>query len=208
MEGQETFRKAFKNLHASPDVLTEVLAMTKEGKSISKKNFFIPRAAVAAIAIILVIGSGSVAFAMDLGGIQRVVQVWFHGEQTDAILDLENGTYELVTENEDGSTEQIGGGGYAWSVDGTERPLTEEELIEDINMPDVSREDDGKIYVYYMNNKMDITDKFSENGVCFVLLKNDGESLYMTVKINDYNGDETMSIATSPHGYLQPDEFN
>ena len=32
---------------------------------------------------------------MDVGGIQRIVQVWIHGDQTDAIFNVENGNYTL-----------------------------------------------------------------------------------------------------------------
>ena len=47
---------------------------------------------------------------------------------------------------------------------------------------------------------MEITDKF-EDGICFVKLKADGETQYITVKYQ--NG-----FATSPHGYVQSWEFN
>ena len=47
---------------------------------------------------------------------------------------------------------------------GTERPLTADELLDEINMPEVEYEEDGTVWVYYLNQKMEITDKF-ENGV-------------------------------------------
>ena len=56
------------------------------------------------------------------------------------------------------------------------------------------------VWVYYLNQKMEITDKF-EDGVCFVQLKADGQTQYITVKYQ--NG-----YATSPDGYIQPDKFN
>ena len=54
--------------------------------------------------------------------------------------------------------------------------------------------------MYYLNQKMEITDKFKD-GVCYVQLNADGETQYITVKYQ--NG-----FATSPHGYVQPWEFN
>lgn len=83
---------------------------------------------------------------------------------------------------------------------GTERPLTADELLDEINMPEVEYEEDGTVWVYYLNQKMEITDKF-EDGVCFVQLKADGQTQYITVKYQ--NG-----YATSPDGYIQPDKFN
>lgn len=48
---------------------------------------------------------------------------------------------------------------------------------------------------------LDITDKFNDEGICFVQLKNGSDTLYLTVKYQ--NG-----YATSPDGFVQPEEFN
>ena len=48
--------------------------------------------------------------------------------------------------------------------------------------------------------KTKITNKF-ENDICYVKLKADGKTQYITVKYQ--NG-----FVTSPHGYVQPSEFN
>ena len=49
-----------------------------------RKKRFPMKAAVALAALVLLAGSGSAAYTIDLGGIQRNVQVWIHGDQTDA----------------------------------------------------------------------------------------------------------------------------
>lgn len=49
-----------------------------------------------------VIWLGGSAYAMDIGGIRRTVQVWIHDDQTDAMLVAENGSYSLDYEDEDG----------------------------------------------------------------------------------------------------------
>ena len=200
MTDEEKFQKTFDKLHASPDVLTEVLKMTaKEQVVPMKKKRFTPKAAAAIAAVVLAAGSGSAAYAMDVGGIQRIVQVWIHGDQTDAIFNVENGNYTLDYKDADGNDVSQGGGGVAYE-NGTERPLTADELLDEINMPEVEYEEDGTVWVYYLNQKMEITDKF-EDGVCFVQLKADGPTQYITVKYQ--NG-----YATSPDGYIQPDKFN
>ena len=85
MTDKEKIQKVFDKLHASPDVLTEVLNMTTNEKVVPiRKKRLIPKVAVAIAAFVLVVGSGSAAYAMDVGGIQRIVQVWIHGDQTDA----------------------------------------------------------------------------------------------------------------------------
>lgn len=53
---------------------------------------------------------------------------------------------------------------------------------------------------YHLNQKMEITDKF-EDEVCFVQLKADGQTQYITVKYQN-------RYAASPDGYIQPDKFN
>lgn len=204
MTEKEKFQKTFGKLHASPELLTEVLNMTEEKNVISiekkQKKYRIPKIAAAAIALALVLSSGTAVYAMDLGGVQRMVQVWIHGEQTDATLTVEDGNYSLTYRDADGKEAYQGGGGIAYEPDGTERPLTEEELLEEINGPEVVYEDDGTVWVYYKNQKLDITDKF-EDGVCYVKLEDGDESQYMTIKYD--NG-----FATSPSGYIQPWQFN
>ena len=61
-------------------------------------------------------------------------------------------------------------------------------------------EDDGTVWVYYYDQKIEITDRF-EDEICYVEVSKDGEILYMTVK---YNG----GYAVSPHKYQSPKYFN
>lgn len=158
------------------------------------------RFAAAAAVFAVVVGLGGSAYAMDIGGIQRTVQVWIHGDQTDASLVIENGSYSLDYEDEDGNQVHREGGGVAINPDGTERPLTEEELLDDINAPEVEYEEDGRVVVYYLSQQLDVTDKFVD-GICYVQLQVDDSVLYMTIKYQ--NG-----YAWSPHGYIQPNMFN
>ena len=163
-----------------------------------RKKRFIPKAAVAAAVFVLVVGFGSAAYAMDFGDIQRIVQVWIYGDQTDATFTLENGSYTLEYKDANGNdVHQSGGVAFE---NGVERPLTADELLEEISMPDVVYKEDGTVWVYYLDQKMEITDQF-ENDICYVKLMADGKIQYITVKYQ--NG-----FAASPHGYIQPSEFN
>ena len=111
MTDKEKFQKTFDKLHASPDVLMEVLNMTTNEKVVPvRKRRYIPKVAAVVAALVLVVGSGSAAYAMDLGGIQRVVQVWIHGDQTDATFTVENGTYTLDYKDAEGKDVHQGGG--------------------------------------------------------------------------------------------------
>ena len=119
MTDREKFQKTFSKLHASPDLLTEVVEMAEEKQVITKKRrYHIPKAAVAAIACVVVLGSGTAAYAMNVGGIQRTIQIWIHGDQTDAQFVVEDGSYTLDYEDENGEAVHRGGGGVAIEDDG------------------------------------------------------------------------------------------
>lgn len=200
MTDREMFKKAFEPLHASPEILAEVLEMEAERTKAMKRRTGFTRLAAAVAVLVLILGCSTAAYAMDIGGIQRMVQVWIHGEQTNAVMTFENGTYDLHIMNEDGTQEHRGGGGVAFNSDGTERPLTEEELMEHLDSPEVDYKEDGTRWVYYRDQKLEITDSF-ENGVCFVKVGSGKDTVYMTIK-------EDGSYAMSPHRYEQPDTFN
>lgn len=195
MTNREKYKQAFSVLHTSVDVHLEAETMKLNKKQIKLKRLF-----VAAIACMILVGS-TAAYAADVGGIQRTVQLWVHGDQTNATIHFDNsGNYTADYTDSQGNTQHIGGGGVAFNPDGSERPLSEEELMEELTAPDVQYQEDGSVWVYWFDQKIDITDKF-EHDVCYVQLVNEEQTLYMTVKFQ--NG-----LATSPHRYLNPWEFN
>ena len=106
MTEKERFQRAFAPLHASPDILTEVMKMTER----KTKRPALRRAATLGLAAALVLALGSVAYASDLGGIQRTVQLWLNGEMTDATLTVKNGHYTVnYTDSEGNERERSGG---------------------------------------------------------------------------------------------------
>ena len=201
MNNQEKFQKTFEKVCASPDVLTEVLNMTSNEKVIPiKKKRFVSKFAAVAATLAVIIGTGSIAYAKDVGGIQRVVQIWVHGYQTNATWTIEDGTYTLDYEDTDEKEVKRSGGGVAFNEDGTERPLTEEELWDEANAPEVVYEEDGSVWVYYLDQKIDITDKFEDN-ICYLKLEVGDQVQYLTIKYQNGYG-------SCPDRYLQPGEFN
>lgn len=121
MTNKEKYRRAFGVLHASEDILTEVKRME------TKKHFSPRKAVLLCAAVIAVFAMAGVCYAEDVGGIQRTIQLWRYGDQTDAVLEIQDGSYELTYEDADGVHSERGGG-VAIDVFGRERPLTEEEL--------------------------------------------------------------------------------
>ena len=189
MTDKERYKRTFSRLQASRLEFTEEMMM-------NKTKIMPARRMVALCAAALMIAAmATVAYAADVGGIRRAVQIWIHGDQTNAVMDIQNGHYLLSYEDENGETQTVGGGGVAIDAFGRERPLTEEELLEELNSPKVELLEDGTVWVYYQDQKMEITDRF-ENGVCYVQLKDGGKVLYLTVEADG-------GYSMSPHGYVQ-----
>lgn len=154
-----------------------------------------------AVACAMIAGGATVAYAADIGGIQRTIQLWIHGDRTEATIQFDgNGNYSMDYTNSEGAVEHRGGGGVTIAQDGTEKPVSEEELMRQLTVPEVQYEDDGSVWVYWYDQKIDVTKKF-EKGFCYVRLEKDKKTLYMTIRYQ--NG-----YATSPYQYPSPSEFN
>lgn len=192
MTNKEKYKQAFSTMHISDEFSLEVKKMTTTHKKIRINQL------VASIAVcVLIVGSTTVAYATDFCGVQRTLQLWMHGEQSDVTIQFDgNGNYDMNYIDEDGNSQYQGGGGIAYDFGGNERPLTEEELMEELTAPEVSYEEDDSVWVYWFNQKIDITDKF-ENNICYVKLENGDKTLYMTIKYKD-------GYSTSPHKYIEP----
>ena len=196
MTNKEKYKHAFSAIHASDNFFLEVEKMERANKQHKFKTMI---ASVAAC--VMIVGSATAAYATDVGGIQRTIQLWIHGDQTEATIQFDgNGSYSMEYTDGEGNVKHQGGGGVSFAPDGTEIPASEEDLMEQLTALDVEYENDGSVWIYWFDQKVDITDKF-ENGVCYVKLESDKETLYMTVKYQ--NG-----YSTSPHKYPSPSLFN
>lgn len=196
MTNKEKYKQAFSVLQSSGEISLEV-----ERMAIMNKKARMRTAAAAVAACVALAGGGGIVYAADIGGIQRTVQLWINGDQTTVTFEYDgDGSFLMSYPSEDGEVKEIGGGGVAVGADGTERPLTEEELLDSLNDPEVEYKDDGTVWVYYYDQKIEITDQF-QDGVCYVKLSHGDETLYMTVKYQD-------GYSTSPHKYADPDSFD
>ena len=192
MTNREKYKQAFSALHASREFSLEVETMKH-----TVRHHRLKTAVVLAAACILLVGTATATYTADVGGIQRTVQLWIHGDQTTATIQIaDDGSYRLEYPDENGEIQEQSGGGVAFNPDGSERPLTEEEILEELSMPDVEYQENGSVWVYWCGQSIDITDRF-ENGVCYVKLENSQDTLYMTVEYG--NG-----YTTSPHRYVIP----
>ena len=196
MMNKEKYKRAFSVLKPSEISFQEVDNMAR-----LQKKTRIKTAAAIVTGCILIGGTGT-AYAANVGGIQRTIQLWIHGDQTAATLNVsDDGTYTMEYYDEDGNLSQSGGGGIAMDADGTTRPLTEAELLAEIDSPEVEYEEDGSVWVYYHNQSIEITDKFNEDKVCYVKIADGNKTLYLTVKYQ--NG-----YSYSPQKNIEPEMFN
>ena len=195
MTNKQRYKRTFSALHASKTQFrTEETAMKRR----PERAF--ARLVPALAALVLVLGLTSAACAADLGHIRRKLQIWIRGDQTEAVMEIREGSYTLTYEDGNGESRQQSGGGVAIGPDGTERPVTEEEILEYLDAPDVEYLEDGSVWIWYRGQSLDITDRF-EDGVCYVKLAEPDRTLYVTVKYG--NG-----YAYGTDAYIQPWTFN
>lgn len=191
MIDKQQYQRTFGVLHASGDFLKEDITMQ------TTKHFSMRKVSLLCAAVILIFSISTVCYAADVGGIRRTIQLWIHGDQTDAIMEIQDGQYQVTYEDQQGNLHQQSGGGIAIEPDGSERPVTEEEILEHLNNPEVEYKDDGTVWVYYRNQSLEITDRFDADGVCYVQLKNGDDILYLTVRYQD-------GYSTSTNAFVQP----
>ncbi len=175
MTDRERYKQAFSALPSSRHL--EVEEMEQIYRTHRKKL-----ATAAAIACAAVIGAGGTAYAADLGGIQTRLSIWLFGEQTEiTATENEDGGYTFIYDRGDG-TESFGFGGVSIDEDGGLTSLSADELAAHINASaSVEKDENGSVWVYYYDQKTEITDLFDENGVCSITMTHEGESIYLTI---------------------------
>ena len=173
--------------------------------------------AVAMIITVLLVGSLSAAYATDLGGFRRTIQIWMYGEAKDAIVEPYTGggedvdvecdgeatmaepSYVVTWTDGNGEKHQMQGGGVAMEADGTERPLTMDEYLEHLeSSAETVVEVDDRVMLYWYDQSVDITDQF-EDGVCRLSLTHEDETLYFTVTDA---GNGAYNVSAGSDGYV------
>lgn len=151
-------------------------------------------------AIIFIFSMASVCYASDVGGIRTTIQFWVHNEQTSAVVEIQNGNYTLYFEDAEGKQVEISGGGVYLNSDGSERPLTVEDIVEYLNRPEMEYKEDGTVWISYKSQVREIIDCFDTNGICFIWLETGRDRFYITA----IKGHGFMA---STNGFVPPDRF-
>ena len=178
MTNKEKYKQAFSALQPSHDIRLEEKIMKDYKRKHTKRTI-----AMVALICFAVFAGGGGAYAANLGGIQRTIQLWIHGDQTTAELNVnDDGSYTVKIPDENGETKTMGGGGVAFDAFGNERPVTEEEILDQLNQPNIEYYDDGSIWLFYKDMAKDITNDFDDEDMCYVKIADDDGDLYVTVK--------------------------
>jgi hypothetical protein len=198
MTNKERYKQAFSVLHTSDDFSLEVEKMA----IMSRKNR-IKTAAAAIIGFLALSLCTGGAYAANVGGIQRTIQLWVNGDQTTATLNVDEtqGSYSVSYTTKSGEEKVISGGGISIDMFGNERPVSKEEIMDHLDMPEVTYNEDGTVYVYYREQAIDITDSFDDNGICYTHVKSGDKEFFMTIKYNGGYGIDTVK-------YPNPKNFN
>ena len=195
MTNKEKYQRTFSVLHASEGCLEEVKKMSQ------KHGFYWKKIVAVGAAAIMIFALASAAYARDVGGIQRNVQIWLYGELTDAMMVIEEGQYTMSYTDENGETHERQGGGIVYEGPfNTARPITAEEVLELPPVPEVRYEEDGSVWLYYLDQKLDITDLFDEDGFCYITVTEKDHPLYVTVKYQ-------TSLCAQTNRYATPKDF-
>lgn len=176
MTNKERYKQAFSALHPSGRFSLEVEEMARIQKK-HKTNMTI----AAAIACAVIIGIPGTVYAADIGGIQEKLSIWLYGEKTQVDVTENDGGGYTFTYEHNGETEQVGGGGVIIGVDGTETRMDAGEVAEGMSRSaSVEEDQEGRVWVYYYDQKSDITDLFDQNR-CLISLSHDDEPVYLEI---------------------------
>lgn len=175
MTNKERYKQAFSALHASQPILSEETNMEK-----TNKRFKLRPALAAGMAAALIVGCMGAAYAADLGGIQETVRVWFGGSAVEAqVVDHSTdtvGAYDFTMSGPDGEVVTRSAGGTSIDDDGTQHPMSAQEVAQEF-ATEVVEKDDGTVWLYDHDQAYDITGYLAGGQSKFVL-EVDGKAVY------------------------------
>lgn len=219
MTDRERYKRAFSQLHASEEILTEVNSM----KNI--KIMPVRRLVAVAAAALLIAAMATVAYAADIGGIQTTIQILLKDGTLLNVTDireivLEDGSivksafFETSDmESKDDIEIEVNYNGEHQVVHGTvvsmEPGEVDAESMGSLEAFPVEYRNDGTVWVHYNDRDIEITDLF-EDGVCHLVLENeqveveDGEvtkSVSLTIQYGEGEGFASVGDFVSSHSY-------
>ena len=199
MKNHEKYKRAAGLVR--PSTQMNILNYVEE-KTMKKNRRPLRTFAVACGAVVLAMALAVGAYAADVGGFRQTVNLWLHGDITEVTIEqIGEGQFEVTYP--DGSTR--GTGGAVEDGHGGMRPATMEEVKEYLlTEPDVNEDEDGRIWLYLRDNKIELTDQIQEKGYAQVKVKDGLLADYITVV---WGEDGLEGIYSSRSGFDDPEEF-
>jgi hypothetical protein len=200
MTNKERYKKAAEIIvpSGSNDFLQNVEGRTMKMRS--KK--IIKTVAAAFAAVILIAATGTGVYAADIGGIQKSVGIWLHGDVADVtIKEVGDGQFEVTYP--DGSVR--GCGGMEEDGHGGMRGVSMESMIAQLRTSvECEQDEDGRIWIYIRDHKIDVTDQIDEKGYAQEKVKDGFLADYITVI---WREDGSCAISTSHSGFDSPEKL-
>lgn len=195
MTNKERYKQAFSALHPSGQLSLEV-----EEMALIHKKHRTNTAIAAAIACAVIIGASGTVYAADIGGIQEKLSMWLYGEKTQVDVTENVGGGYTFTYEHDGEIEQIGGGGISIDDNGNETWMSAGEVAESMNQfASIDEDENGRVWVFYYDQKSDITELFDENNLCRISLSHNEETVYLNITRCE-DGSYPFSQSGKPEG--------
>ncbi|MCR5249465.1 MAG: hypothetical protein K6E50_02530 [Lachnospiraceae bacterium] len=166
---EEKYKKSFQTLHLSDDFqerFEKRLKEEREGKNMDTNGIYrISRTAAVIAACALAFGSLGICYAADVGGIRTNFEMWINGSRQEVELEQVSET-EYRWTDEDGGVHQMGG--VMKEGDGSERPMTGEELVDQTNAQCNYEEGDGRSFISYKSLRADVTDLIGADNTLYI----------------------------------------
>lgn len=179
MNNKERYKRAFNVLQTSKEICLE------DNRVMNFKEKMRIKVAAAAIIGISLTGSAVTAYAMDLGGVRGMIDAWIHGEEKAVEYQIdENNEFSIYDE-----TGEIVVGTINSSSKGIE------DVERAVTAPTIEFAQDGKRWIYYYDEKIDITDSFVDQK-CYITLYHEDNPLYVVVY-------DSGDFTTSPYEYAE-----
>lgn len=199
MTNRERYKKAASRIEPSIEFTSADIMEASIMKKGTRRSFRRSFTTVLAV-FVLIIGATMACYATDIGGFRQTVDTWLFGKKVEVQIE-KTGEHEYTVTYPDGT--KRGTGGLAFDNDGTERDLTPEEVIENLNnTPEIERNDEGRIIFYYRDHVIDITDKFDDDGNAKLKIKDGVLPIYISI---NWRSDDSYGVGTSPFGYPKLD---
>ena len=199
MTNRENYRRAAELICPTP---ADQIIQYVEGKTMKKSRRPLRAVVTVCAALVLVIALTAGAYAADVGGFRHTMNVWLHGESVEVeIRPTGEGSFDLIYP--DGTVRNSGG--LAEDGHGGMRPLTEEEIREEImNAVEAEQDEDGRIWLYLRDHRIDVTDQIEANGWAQVKVKDGLLADYVTLV---WEGDMGYSVSTGHFGFPSPESL-